>query len=55
MSSTINFLKSMGVTYKHKYLALENFINININEHVQLSNQNFKNGTVSFYQNQIFY
>ena len=46
MSSTINFLKSMGVTYKHKYLALENSINININEHVQLSNQNFKNGTV---------
>jgi len=46
MSSTINFLKSMGTTYKQKYIALENSININIIKKVYLSNCNFKNGTV---------
>ena len=46
MSSTINFLKSMGTTYKQKYIALENSININIVKKVYLSNYNFKNGTV---------
>ena len=46
MSSTINFLKSMGVTYKQKYIMLENTINTNITKKIYLSNQHFKNGTV---------
>jgi len=46
MSGNIKFLKSIGITYKKKYIELEHYITSNIKSKVFLTNNHFKNGTV---------